>query len=47
MGKNNRKETGLFIRDESGKPRIKLYVDAQGEARIEMLNAAGEKLPLR
>jgi len=47
VGRNTSKETGLFIRDESGKPRIKLYVDSQGEARIEMLNAAGEKLPLR
>ena len=47
VGKNGRKETGLFIRDESGKSRIKLYVDPQGEAKIEMLNAAGEKLPLR
>ena len=47
VGKNGRKEIGLFIRDESGKPRIKLYVDAQGEAKMEMLNAAGEQLPLR
>ena len=47
VGKTNQQETGLFIRDQSGKPRIKLYVDQQGEARIELLDASGKQMPLR
>ncbi|GAB4014385.1 hypothetical protein [Spirosoma koreense] len=47
VGKTYRSETGVFIRDEAGNARIKLYVDRKGEAKIEFLDAAGKLLPLR
>ncbi len=47
LGKNTQEETGLFIRDNLGRPRIQLYVDAKGAARLEVLDAAGHKMPVR
>ncbi|MFD2572974.1 hypothetical protein ACFSUS_20190 [Spirosoma soli] len=47
VGKNRQAETGVFIRDEAGNARIKLYVDKQGDATFELLDASGKKVPLR
>ncbi len=47
LGKNNQRETGLFIRDSLGRPRIQLYVDARGQARLETINPDGKPVPLR
>lgn len=47
LGKNGQRETGLFIRDSLGRPRIQLYLNAKGEARLETLTASGERRPLR
>lgn len=47
MGKNKEEEVGLFINDEKGKPRIRIYVNNQGDPVIEFLDANGKKIPFR
>lgn len=42
VGKNNKGEVGLFIRDEKGKPRIRIYVDKKNKTVIEMLDENGQ-----
>lgn len=47
MGKNKDQSVGLFIHDEDGRPRIKIYVDNSGSPVIEFLDASGTKIPIR
>ncbi|HSH24177.1 MAG TPA: hypothetical protein VLA13_01365 [Massilibacterium sp.] len=44
-GKKRDKSVGLFIQDEDGKDRIKIYVDEQNKPQIEFLNGKGKKIP--
>lgn len=41
-GKNYDEEVGLFIKDELGNPRIKIYLDANNHAKIQILDQTGE-----
>jgi len=41
VGKTFDNEVGLFIRDQNGNPRIKIYVDEAGNPRIESLDEKG------
>ncbi|MDE5439684.1 hypothetical protein KRE40_17090 [Elizabethkingia meningoseptica] len=45
IGKKFSKEVGLFINDEKGKPRIKIYVDKNNVPKIELLNENGKVIP--
>jgi hypothetical protein len=45
-GKKRNKSVGLFIQDEYGNDRIKIYVDKQNKPQIEFLNEQGENVPL-
>ncbi|AQX06869.1 hypothetical protein ATB99_10890 [Elizabethkingia meningoseptica] len=45
IGKKFSKEVGLFINDEKGKPRIKIYVDKNNTPKIELLNENGKVIP--
>lgn len=38
VGRMNDGSVGLFINDEKGVPRVKLYVDKTGKGKIEMVN---------
>lgn len=42
VGKNYKKEVGLFLRDTEGRVRIKIYIDATGKPRMELLDEKGE-----
>ncbi|SEW21789.1 hypothetical protein [Chitinophaga arvensicola] len=42
VGKNTKGEVGLFIRDEKGKPRIKIYIDKNNKTVIAMLDEHGQ-----
>lgn len=42
VGRSFNKEVGLFISDDKGLPRIKLYVGEEGEPRLEFLDEYGE-----
>ncbi|MEN7551760.1 hypothetical protein AAG747_27845 [Rapidithrix thailandica] len=42
LGKNFNKDVGLFINDEKGNPRIKLYIDEANTAKLEFLDEKGE-----
>jgi len=44
-GKKRNKSVGLFIQDESGNDRIRIYVDEQNKPQIEFLNKKGEEIP--
>ncbi len=44
-GKKRNKSVGLFIQDEYGNDRIKIYVDEQNNPQIEFLDEQGEKIP--
>jgi hypothetical protein len=46
VGRNQKQEFGLFIRDQAGNPCIRLYVDKQGETRLELRKASGKVLTL-
>ena len=43
-GKNVREQVGLFINDEDGNPRMKLYINENNEPKMEILNEKGEIL---
>lgn len=50
VGKNTDRSAAIMLADAAGKPRINLQVDADGEARIEFLDAEGkviQRLPAR
>jgi len=42
VGKKFNKETGLFIQDSDGKPRIKIYIDIDNNPKIELLDTDGK-----
>ena len=44
LGREANRETGLFIYDSKGKPRIKLYVDEADRTRFELLDQYGQPL---
>jgi hypothetical protein len=44
VGKNNKGEVGLFLRDDKGKPRLKIYINSQNQPVIETLDDKGEVL---
>ncbi|MBE7179346.1 MAG: hypothetical protein INR69_23285 [Mucilaginibacter polytrichastri] len=46
VGKNWQNEVGLFIRDDKGQPRIRLYVDKNNVAKLEVLDEKGKAIPL-
>lgn len=41
IGKNFSKEVGLFINDQQGNPRIKIYIDQGNNPKIEFLDEKG------
>ncbi|WP_176954263.1 hypothetical protein [Niabella drilacis] len=41
IGQTYEKEMGLFIKDQDGKPRIKIFIDKNKQPRIQLLNADG------
>ena len=44
VGKKMSGEFGLFINDSNGKPRIKIYVDKDNNAKLEFLDDNGNKV---
>ncbi|MBV8252089.1 MAG: hypothetical protein JO154_05730 [Chitinophaga sp.] len=42
VGKTSKDEVGLFIRDDKGKPRIKIYIDKDNKAKIVTLDENGK-----
>ncbi|MBU1369212.1 MAG: hypothetical protein KJ578_11550 [Bacteroidetes bacterium] len=44
VGKKMNNEVGLFINDNTGKPRIKIYIDKENNPKIELLNEEGTVL---
>lgn len=44
VGKKMNKDVGLFINDNRGRPRIKIYVDNNNNPKIELLNEEGDIL---
>lgn len=41
VGRTKQQEVGLFIDDKQGRARIKLYVDATNQAKLELLDQIG------
>ena len=41
VGKKMNEDVGLFINDNKGKPRIKIYIDSENNPKIELLNEEG------
>lgn len=41
VGKRMNKDVGLFINDNTGKPRIKIYIDSDNNPKIELLDKEG------
>lgn len=46
VGRNQQEEFGVFVQDQAGRPRIRLYVDKQGETRLELRKASGKVITL-
>jgi len=44
VGKKMNKDVGLFINDNKGKPRIKIYIDSDNNPKIELLDEEGNVL---
>ena len=42
-GKNVNEQVGVFINDEYGNPRIKIYIDENNQPKFELLDEDGEK----
>lgn len=47
VGKTKGEEVGVFIRDDNGNPRIRLYVDKNNQAKMEFLDEKGRLLPVK
>jgi hypothetical protein len=45
IGKNNKNQVGLFIKDKNGVPRINLYVNDNNQVIMQALNEQGEAVP--
>jgi hypothetical protein len=46
-GKMRNGDVGLFIRDDKGNPRIKIYVGKDNQVHLEALNAKGQPVPFK
>lgn len=46
VGKNRNHQVGLFIQDENGRDRIKIYVDEQNKTQMEFLDENGDIIPV-
>lgn len=44
IGKDFNKNVGLFIKDKTGKPRIKIYIDSNDNPVIELLDKNGKTI---
>lgn len=44
VGKKMNKDVGLFINDTNGKPRIRIYIDADNNPKIELLDEEGKAI---
>lgn len=44
VGKKMNEDVGLFINDNKGKPRIKIYIDGDNNPKIELLNEDGNPI---
>jgi len=42
VGKKRNKDVGVFINDNNGKPRIRIYIDKDNNPKIEILNEEGK-----
>lgn len=47
VGKTKKEEVGVFIRDDKGNPRIKLYVDKNNQTKMEFLDEKGNPVPVK
>lgn len=47
VGKKMNEDVGLFINDNEGKPRIKIYIDGDNNPKIELLNEEGNIIKKR
>lgn len=45
IGKKFNKDVGLFINDNKGNPRIKIYIDKENNTKFEFLDEKGNILP--
>ncbi|HEY5823101.1 MAG TPA: hypothetical protein VIT44_01970, partial [Cyclobacteriaceae bacterium] len=46
-GKNSKEEVGLFIRDNQGRVRIKIYCDKENNAKLVVLDEDGTEQPIQ
>jgi hypothetical protein len=42
VGRNKNSDSGLFLYDTNGKPKMNIYVDKDGNPKIEVINENGE-----
>ena len=42
VGRNKNNDSGLFLYDSNGKPKMKIYVDKNGNPRLETINNKGK-----
>lgn len=42
IGRSRGNNSGLFLYDKNGKPRMKIYVDEKGNPKIETIGENGE-----
>ncbi|NML22011.1 hypothetical protein HHL16_14070 [Pseudoflavitalea sp. G-6-1-2] len=42
VGRKSNNDTGIFLYDSKGKPKMKIYVDKDGSAKIEVIDAEGK-----
>lgn len=47
VGKTLKEDVGLFIRDDKGRPRIKIFVDKDGKGNIQFLDTLGKQVPFQ
>jgi hypothetical protein len=47
VGKTQKDDVGLFIRDPKGRPRIKIFVDKDGKGNIQFLDTLGKQVPFQ
>ncbi|MBV4360080.1 hypothetical protein [Pinibacter aurantiacus] len=46
VGKTKEQEVGLFIRDEKGRPRIKIFIDKNQNGIMQFLDSLGNAVPV-
>jgi hypothetical protein len=47
VGKTKQEDVGIFIRDNKGRPRIKIFVDKRGQGNIQFLDTLGKQVPFQ